>query len=102
MFKRAFLIQISALILFAAPGGAQDTKFPPQGEQIPGPEYAGVDTGQCCFTPDQVRPPSSGFAAWLTDIQHWRREKLIRMGYDGSQYARPELKWTQSSFIQPQ
>ena len=30
------------------------------------------------------------------------RERRIRIGYDGSQYARPEFKWAQSSFIQPQ
>jgi hypothetical protein len=24
------------------------------------------------------------------------------VGYDGSRYDRPEFKWTQSSFIQPQ
>jgi formylglycine-generating enzyme required for sulfatase activity len=27
---------------------------------------------------------------------------LIRLGYNGSEYERAELKWTQSSFIQPQ
>ena len=27
---------------------------------------------------------------------------MIRIGYNGSEYERPELKWTQSSFIQPQ
>jgi iron(II)-dependent oxidoreductase len=26
----------------------------------------------------------------------------VRMGYDGAEYDRPELKWTQSSFMQPQ
>ena len=63
---------------------AQDTKYPPRHEQIPGPEKA------------------SDFQAWLEDVQHWRAERLLRIGYDGSQYTRPELKWTQSSFIQPQ
>ena len=37
-----------------------------------------------------------------TDIRHWRMERQIRIGYDGSRYEMPELKWTQSSFIQPQ
>ncbi|MFZ0806819.1 MAG: formylglycine-generating enzyme family protein, partial [Candidatus Sulfotelmatobacter sp.] len=27
---------------------------------------------------------------------------MLRVGYDGSQYDRPELKWTQRSYIQPQ
>ena len=29
-------------------------------------------------------------------------EQRIRIGYYGSEYDGPELKWTQSSFIQPQ
>jgi hypothetical protein len=40
--------------------------------------------------------------AWLEDITHWRNERRIRVGYDGSRCDRPEFKWTQSSFIQPQ
>ncbi len=39
---------------------------------------------------------------WLSDIQHWREERLIRIAYDGSRYDLPALKWTQSSFMQPQ
>jgi formylglycine-generating enzyme required for sulfatase activity len=39
---------------------------------------------------------------WLTDVTHWRMERRIRIGYDGSRYEMPSLKWTQSSFIQPQ
>jgi formylglycine-generating enzyme required for sulfatase activity len=39
---------------------------------------------------------------WLKDIQHWRAERLIRIAYDGSRYDLPGLKWTQSSFMQPQ
>jgi formylglycine-generating enzyme required for sulfatase activity len=39
---------------------------------------------------------------WLKDITHWRNERRIRIGYNGSRYEMPELVWTQSSFIQPQ
>lgn len=42
------------------------------------------------------------FSKWLADMKRWRHEQLIRIGYDGSEYDRPELKWTQSSYIQPQ
>jgi len=72
------------LLLLATVAGAQDTVYKPLEEQIPGPSSPGQ------------------FAAWLRDVQHWRRERLIRVGYNGSQYDRPELKWAQSSFMQPQ
>jgi len=39
---------------------------------------------------------------WLKDITHWRNERRIRIGYNGSRYEMPELVWTQSSFMQPQ
>lgn len=76
-----WVLTAAALVLGAA---AQDTRFSPQNEEIPGP------------------PAPAEFKAWMEDIRHWRAERLIRMGYDGSQYQRPELTWTQSSFIQPQ
>jgi iron(II)-dependent oxidoreductase len=48
-------------------------------------------------------PPSPGeFPAWINGMKRWRMEWLKRIGYDGSEYDRPELKWTQSSYMQPQ
>jgi gamma-glutamyl hercynylcysteine S-oxide synthase len=35
-------------------------------------------------------------------MQRYREERRIRAGLDGALYERPELKWAQSSFIQPQ
>jgi formylglycine-generating enzyme required for sulfatase activity len=78
---------------------AQDTHFKPSAQQIPVPEcliMKGLWEGgskPCTQTEHQ---------AWLTDITHWRTERRIRIGYDGSRYDLPALKWTQSSFIQPQ
>ncbi|MCP6726362.1 hypothetical protein NL526_30355, partial [Klebsiella pneumoniae] len=69
---------------FSAVLFAQDTAYQPQNEQIPGP------------------PSPAAFASWLRDVRHWRNERLIRIGYDGAQYDRPELKWTQTNFMQPQ
>jgi hypothetical protein len=40
--------------------------------------------------------------SWLTDLRRWREECRVRVGYDGSRYDLPALKWTQSSFFQPQ
>jgi formylglycine-generating enzyme required for sulfatase activity len=39
---------------------------------------------------------------WLADITHWRNERRIRIGYSGARYDTPGLRWTQSSFMQPQ
>ncbi len=84
----------------ALAGMAQDTAYPPVEEQIPGPDCAPVMQWN---SPGKPRTCSAEqIAAWLADIRHWRMEHLIRMGYNGSEYDRPELKWTQSSFVQPQ
>src|SRR5512133_2217827 len=76
-------LSLAALLVVANLAG-QDTAYPPQNQQIPGP------------------PDPSRFASWLRDIRHWRDERLIRIGYDASQYDRPEFKWAQSNFVQPQ
>ena len=39
---------------------------------------------------------------WLADVAHWRNERRVRIGYDPSRYELSALRWTQSSFIQPQ
>src|SRR4030088_570825 len=39
---------------------------------------------------------------WLAETTHWRTERLIRIGYDGSRYTLPQLQWAQHSFMQPQ
>ena len=77
---------------------AQDTHFPPQGAYIPSVE---------CHLDDQpsfpLRPCTPAeLDAWRKDIAHWRTEELVRVGYDGTQYERPELNWTRHSYIQAQ
>jgi hypothetical protein len=79
MRRSAVLLGLLAALLFA-----QDTKYPPQGQQFPGP------------------PTKADTNDWLTEIQHYRLERRIRAGLDGKVYERSELKWAQSSFIQPQ
>jgi gamma-glutamyl hercynylcysteine S-oxide synthase len=41
-------------------------------------------------------------ATWLEEMRGWRENRRIRMGYSDDMYDVPALKWTQSSFIQPQ
>ena len=78
---------------------AQDTHFEPDHQQIPAPDCLPMKAAW----EGRSRPCSrQEHDAWLDDIQHWRSERLIRIGYDGSRYDLPQLKWTQSSFFQPQ
>src|SRR5437879_4583646 len=73
-----------AILLLGLGASAQDTKYPPDGQQIPGP------------------PSKEAAAEWLSEITRYRAERRVRAGLTGEIYSRPELKWTQSSFIQPQ
>ncbi len=93
------LAVIPSLLFVLPPASAQDTPNPPHGEQITGPA--------CQVIPDwdsarAATCTKADIADWLNDIKHWRAEHLLRIGYEGSQYARPELAWAQTSFVQPQ
>ncbi len=95
---KRFLALISFLSLSGL-GLSQDTHYAPVGQQIPAPSCLTLHPAweggtQSC--------PAEMHRIWLDDIKHWRGERRIRVGYDGSRYQRPELEWTQSSFIQPQ
>jgi len=83
MNKSLLFIGISFFVVLGIACG-QDSQFSPKPSQIPGPAT------------------SADFQTWLADVKHWRMERRIRIGYNGSEYERPELEWTQSSFIQPQ
>jgi formylglycine-generating enzyme required for sulfatase activity len=85
---------------FALAATAQDTQYPARGQQIPVPDcmnlhgaWEGVLQAPCLVYTH---------SRWLLDLQHWRTERRIRVGYDPSRYQLPALQWTQSSFIQPQ
>jgi gamma-glutamyl hercynylcysteine S-oxide synthase len=45
---------------------------------------------------------STDFTDWLSGLKKWRDERRRQLGYDGSQYSRPELAWTQRVFSQVQ
>jgi formylglycine-generating enzyme required for sulfatase activity len=36
---------------------------------------------------------------WVQGLREWRQEHLIRLGFDGSVYSRPELQWAQRNFV---
>ena len=87
------------LLAVASMLSAQDTHYRPDKQQIPTPTCLAMkgawEGGSKACTQDE-------HAAWLADIRHWRDERRIRIGYEGSRYDLPALKWTQSSFFQPQ
>ena len=39
---------------------------------------------------------------WIAELRDWRREHLIRIGYDDAHYRRPELQWAQRNFVHAQ
>ena len=78
---------------------AQDSNFSPEGQQIPVADCLSVK-GQWDGEYKPCTPQD--YKDWLADITHWRNERRIRIGYDGSRYSLPQLSWTQSSFMQPQ
>ena len=94
-----FTVLVLAAFCFASAIPAQDTHHAPQGQQIPG-----LDCLNMKWVWEGGTKACSGddHQAWLADVRHWREERRIRIGYDGSRYELPGLLWTQSSFIQPQ
>jgi len=70
----------------AAPNNTVVIKDDP-GEQIPGP--ARPDDPACV-------------SAWRSAMTAWRARMRTKIRYNGSIYDVPELKWTQTSYIQPQ
>src|ERR1039457_5981787 len=72
------------ILLLALSAVAQDTRYPPDGQQIPGP------------------PSKEAAAAWLSELPRYRTERRVRAGLTGDSYTRPALQGTQSAGRQPQ
>jgi len=89
---------LTANLAFAAV--AQDTAFGPRGQQIPPPDCMNLHNAWEGITSTGCAPFTH--QRWLADLEHWRSERRIRIAYDPSRYDLPALKWTQSSFMQPQ
>ena len=89
-----FLLTSVAMVKAAE---AQDTKYVPSGpwDQL-------MIAAPPCLTPTDKGVPGIGDGtcdlhdAWLKDITHWRAERRIRIGYDGSlRNPRPAMDATQ-------
>ncbi len=83
----------------AVTAAAQDTLYQPRGQQIPPPPCMNLRNA---WEGPQTTCPPFAHERWLADLKHWRAERRIRIAYDPSRYELPALKWTQSSFMQPQ
>ena len=90
---------VAASLALASIVLAQDSKFSPQEQQILAP---GCLFMKAAYEGGSAPCTEQDHEDWLADIRHWREERRIRTGYDGSRYDVPAFKWTQSSFMQPQ
>jgi len=68
-----------------SPIKALETKLKMENQHIPGPAQN-----------------DKAIKNWLADMKKWRELKWAEMKYSGAEYDRPELKWCQSAFVQPQ
>jgi len=97
--KIRLLLSLISCSFFAFLVLAQDSKFRPNNQQIPVPDCLNIKS----LLDSSYKPcTAEDRQLWLKDITHWRNERRIRIGYNGSRYELPELAWTQSSFMQPQ
>jgi gamma-glutamyl hercynylcysteine S-oxide synthase len=90
------------LILLGGILVAQDSKYRPEGSQIPGPHANPAEPDWLTDMEGWTREQPTEFEAWLADIRAWRAERLVRIGYNDSEYRRPEFQWAQRNFIAPQ
>ena len=84
MKARRPMIVLTMILAVASFGYGQPIKPQADNETLPGPAEPGQRE------------------AWLKEMQAWRQAERNRIKYDGAEYARPQLLWTQRSFIQPQ
>ena len=89
----AFFVTCAAMLQ------GQDTKYPPKNQLIPAPECLAV---KGAWEGGSTPCTATAHNEWLADVTHWRFERRIRVGFNGRRYEMPALRWTQSSFIQPQ
>lgn len=97
-----FALMTSILLCHAA--GAQPPQVEVRASQIAGPDQQ-QQAGQADWFARMTnwrRDPAAAFDGWIKAMRLWRSEQLSRAGYNGSQYERPELGWTQRDFVQTQ
>ena len=93
------LVLLSLLLANVFEARSQDAVYRPKNQLIPAP---GCLTMKGAWEGGSAACTETSHRLWLKDIQHWRMERKIRIGYSSSRYERPEGQWAHSSFIQPQ
>ncbi len=94
------LLAMAAFFACAMPQtSAQDFRYMPREQQIP---PSACLTMHMPWEGGNMPCTEKSHEEWLSAVTAWRTERWIRVGYDGSRYAMPQLKWAQSAFIQPQ
>jgi len=87
---------LSTSVTFGDEWKARHTLVPPNGimnlSELPGPDEI--------FFSGPADPAAR--AAWLEQLKAWRADRRTRIRYDGSQFERSELEWTQHVFSQVQ
>jgi formylglycine-generating enzyme len=66
----------------------------PRPVDLPTPIGGDLDAAKIIAAPDDP----GEWPAWREALTRWRDDARVRVGYDGSSYERPQLRWTQSCF----
>ena len=93
---------VLALLLCAPLAHADPAAIEVRGSQIAGPAQDAAEGDWFARMTNWKRDGAGAFDGWIAAMRAWRAERLAGIPYDGSQYDRPELLWTQRDFVQPQ
>jgi gamma-glutamyl hercynylcysteine S-oxide synthase len=102
-FKVAFSVVLSLLIVLVLNFHLSADEWKPRHDLV---SHTGV------LNLSELPPPSDVFFSgpdspadqpgWLESLKAWRKNRATLLRYDGSEYERPELEWTQHVFSQVQ
>jgi gamma-glutamyl hercynylcysteine S-oxide synthase len=105
----AALICLGMTVMAGSNVDAQNPPMQIQAVQNPAIQNSGVQNQAVQNQPTRITDQliegplkPAQFPFWLKEMKMWRTEQLKRIGYSDAEYLRPELKWTQSSYMQPQ
>jgi gamma-glutamyl hercynylcysteine S-oxide synthase len=101
-FRTMLRVAAPLLISAAFATNSYGQHLPTQGPLLPSPSCLTMTPVWMWWAGGSAPCTESTHRDWLAEMTHWRMERLIRIGYDGSRYNLPQLQWAQHTFIQPQ